>query len=339
MKRREFSMYLPAGLLGIKSLVKQEQNHHFSKLKKPAMLKKGDKIALISPAGPVAAEKFANAIGNMENLGLVPVYNEIARNTYGYFSATDEQRLTDLHSAFANPEVKAVWCLRGGYGCTRLLPYIDYGLIRKNAKVFIGYSDITALHHAFNQKCGFQTFHGPVASSQLFSEYTLQQVKAMFFEGQTEFQAGPHDQAEEKYRQEIKTLFPGKAEGRLTGGNLTLLAALAGTHFAPTYKHKLVFIEEVGEKPYRIDRMLTQLHQASDIAKCNGIIFGTFYDCQAKTEENSFSLIEVLQDFVNQIKKPAIYGFPVGHVPDMVTLPMDAPAALDAEGNSVIYRL
>ena len=339
MKRREFSMYLPAGLMGIKSLASPEQNQHFSKLKKPAMLKKGDKIALISPAGPVAAEKFANAVSNMENLGLVPVYNEIARSTYGYFSATDEQRLADLHWAFANPEVKGVWCLRGGYGCTRLLPYIDYGVIKKNHKVFIGYSDITALHHAFYQKCGLQTFHGPVASSQLFSEYTLQQVKAMFFEGQTEFQVSPHIQTEEKYRQEIKMLFPGKAEGRLTGGNLTLLAAMAGTQFAPSYKHKLVFIEEVGEKPYRIDRMLTQLSQASDITKCSGIIFGTFYDCEVKTEENSFNLIEVLQDFVNKIKKPAIYGFPVGHVPDMVTLPMDAQALLDADGNSVIYRL
>ena len=114
---------------------------------------------------------------------------------------------------------------------------------------------------------------------------------------------------------------------------------MAGTQFAPSYKHKLVFIEEVGEKPYRIDRMLTQLSQASDITKCNGIIFGTFYDCEVKTEENSFNLIEVLQDFVNKIKKPAIYGFPVGHVPDMVTLPMDAQALLDADGNSVIYRL
>ncbi len=195
------------------------------------------------------------------------------------------------------------------------------------------------MHLAFYQKAGLQSFHGPVASSQVFSDYTLQYVKALFFDGQTEITVRPHIQTEEKYRQEILTLFEGEAKGKLMGGNLTLLAAMAGTPFAPSFKNKLVFMEEVGEKPYRIDRMLTQLWQASDISKCSGIIFGTFYDCQAKTEENSFSLIEVIQNFVDLAKKPAIYGFPIGHVSDMVTLPMGGDATLQANDNIVIYRL
>lgn len=336
MKRRDFNFYLPAGLLGLPAMVNATPMH---KIKTPAMLKKGDKVALISPAGPVSEEKFANALINMENLGLIPVYNEVARNTYGYFSANDEERLADLHQAFADPSIKAVWCLRGGYGCTRILPFIDYKLIKNNPKVFIGYSDITALHLAFYQKAGLQSFHGPVASSQVFSDYTLQYVKALFFDGQTEITVRPHIQTEEKYRQEILTLFEGEAKGKLMGGNLTLLAAMAGTPFAPSFKNKLVFMEEVGEKPYRIDRMLTQLWQASDISKCSGIIFGTFYDCQAKTEENSFSLIEVIQNFVDLAKKPTIYGFPIGHVSDMVTLPMGGDATLQANDNVVIYRL
>lgn len=339
MKRRDFNFYLPAGLLGLPTMVNAEHVSSTHKIKTPAMLKKGDKVALVSPAGPVSEEKFANALINMENLGLIPVYNEVAKSTYGYFSAKDEERLADLHQAFANSEIKGIWCLRGGYGCTRILPFIDYKLIRKNPKVFIGYSDITALHLAFYHKAGLQSFHGPVASSQVFSDYTLQYVKALFFEGQRDFTVGPHIQAEEKYRQEILTLYEGEASGKLTGGNLTLLAAMAGTPFAPSFKNKLVFMEEVGEKPYRIDRMLTQLWQATDISKSNGIIFGTFYDCQAKTEENSFSLIEVIQSFADLAKKPAIYGFPVGHVPDMVTLPIGGDATLKANDNAVIYRL
>lgn len=339
MKRRTFNQGLQASLLSFGLAPIQSMQISSYTVKSPAPLMKGDKIGLIAPAGPVAEDKVANAITNMQNLGLVPVYNEIALKKYGYFSASDKERLDDLHHMFADKEIKGIWCLRGGYGCTRILPYINYDLIRKNPKIFIGYSDITALHHAFYKEAGLQSYHGPVASSQVFSPFTFANLQKVFFSDQKEVEVPVHEQEDEKYRQPAKTLYQGSAEGKLIGGNLTLLAALAGTPFAPSYKNKLVFMEEIGEKPYRIDRMLTQLLQATDIKKARGIIFGLFHDCQPKSEENSFTLMETIQDFVDNLELPAIYGFPIGHVPDMVCLPMGAHATLDADRNTVIYKL
>lgn len=339
MKRRTFNKGLQASLLSLGLAPIQSMQATTYSLKTPAALNPGDKVGLIAPAGPVAPEKVANAITNMQNLGLEPVYNEIALKKHGYFSASDQERLDDLHQMFANKEIKGIWCLRGGYGCTRILPFINYDLIRKNPKVFVGYSDITALHHAFCKEAGLKTYHGPVASSQVFSAFTSKNLQQVFFSGQKEIEVLPYEQEEANYRQPALTLYSGQAEGKLTGGNLTLLAAMAGTPFAPSYKNKIVFIEEIGEKPYRIDRMFTQLLQATDIRKANGIIFGIFHDCQPKTEENSLTLMETIQDFVEKVKLPSIYGFPIGHIPDMVTLPMDARAMLDADHNRVIYKL
>jgi muramoyltetrapeptide carboxypeptidase len=339
MKRRTFNKGIQASLLSLGLAPIQSMQATSQTLKTPAALNPKDKVGLIAPAGPVAAEKVANAITNMQNLGLEPVYNDIALKKLGYFSASDQERLDDLHQMFANKEIKAIWCLRGGFGCTRILPLINYDLIRKNPKVFIGYSDITALHHAFYKEAGLKTYHGPVASSQIFSAFTSKNLQQVFFSSQKEIVVSPYEQEDESYRQPALTLYSGQAEGKLTGGNLTLLSALAGTSFAPRFKNKIVFIEEIGEKPYRIDRMFTQLLQATDIKKANGIIFGIFHDCQPKMEENSFKLIETIQNFVDHIKIPAIYGFPIGHIPDMVTLPMDATAILDADHNHVIYKL
>lgn len=338
MKRRTFNKGLQASLLSLGlAPIQSMQATNFS-LKTPVALNPGDKVGLIAPAGPVAAEKVVNAIANMQNLGLVPVYNDIALKKQGYFSASDQERLDDLHYMFANKEIKGIWCLRGGYGCTRILPHINYDLVRKNPKVLVGYSDITALHHAFYKEAGLKTYHGPVASSQIFSAFTADNLRQVFFSDQKEVEILSHEQEDETYRQPALTLYSGQAEGRLTGGNLTLLAAMAGTSFAPSYKNKIVFMEEIGEKPYRIDRMFTQLLQATDIKKARGIIFGLFHDCQPKPEENSFTLMETIQDFVEKVKIPAIYGFPIGHVPDMVTLPMDASATLDADHNHVVYK-
>lgn len=339
MKRRTFNKGLQASLLSFGLSPIQSMQATSFPLKTPPALRPGDKIGLIAPAGPVAGDKVGNALTNMQNLGLEPVYNEIALKKHGYFSATDQQRLDDLHFMFANKDIKGIWCLRGGYGCTRILPYINYDLIRKNPKIFIGYSDITALHHAFYKEAGLQSYHGPVASSQVFSSFTYDNLQQVFFSNLKEVEVKPHEQEEEKYRQPALTLFPGMAKGKLTGGNLTLLSAMAGTEFAPRFKNKIVFIEEIGEKPYRIDRMLTQLLHATDITKARGIIFGIFHDCQPKPEENSFSLLETIQDFVEKLKLPTIYGFPIGHVPDMVCLPMEAEATLDAALKTVVYKL
>ena len=302
------------------------------KLLKPARLRAGATVALIAPAGPFSEEKLANARRNFEtfDLKVKEGKNLFARN--GYLAGTDEQRLANLHWAFSDPAVEAVWCIRGGYGCTRLLPKIDFDLIRKNPKLFIGYSDVTALHLAIRQEAGLVTFHGPVAASD-FPENTLQHFRAALMEpvlpyeikipGEQEILPGP------EFRPFV--ISPGTARGKLIGGNLSLLAAMAGTPFFPSFKNKIVFIEDVGEQPYRLDRMLTQLLQATDLQKAAGIALGVFFDCQPKPDSPSLTLEEMLRDRLSGLGIPVIYGLPFGHVPHQATFPYGIEAELNVE--------
>lgn len=302
------------------------------RLLKPARLRSGATVALIAPAGPFTEEKLANARRNFEMLGFRVKEGKslFARN--GYLAGTDDQRLADLHWAFGDPGVDAVWCIRGGYGCTRLLPKVDFELIRNNPKPFIGYSDVTALHLSILKKTGLVTFHGPVAASD-FPDDTLQHFRATLFDPIVPYDITVPVATEqlpgEEYRPYIIT--PGKAEGRLVGGNLSLLAAMAGTPYFPSFRKKLVFIEDVGEQPYRIDRMLTQLLQASDLREAAGIALGVFFDCKPKPDSPSLSLEETLRDRLGNLGIPVVYGIPFGHVPHQATFPYGIEAALDTE--------
>ncbi|MBK9255298.1 MAG: LD-carboxypeptidase [Saprospiraceae bacterium] len=302
------------------------------KMIKPPALKKGDKVGLIAPGSPIQPEKFQNAVTNLENLGLVPVYTETVFKRNGYLAGTDQERLDDLHKMIADTDVKAVWCLRGGYGCTRLLPMLDYKLIRKNPKIIIGYSDVTALLLAIHQKTGLITFHGPVAISNIFTPYSAITVESVLFGNTTIPLKIPYtEQSDQKFQQDIYTITKGVASGILTGGNLSLLVALIGTKYAPTYKNKIVFIEDVGEKPYRIDRMLTQMIQATDISKAAGIILGVFHDCEAKESDLSFTLKKTISEKLSQLNIPCFYGFSFGHVSDICTFPIGTGATMDAQ--------
>lgn len=253
------------------------------------------------------------------------------RARYGYLAGKDLARLDDLHAAFSDPEVDAVWCVRGGYGITRLLPDIDYGLIRRNPKPFIGYSDVTALHLAIGRKTGLVTFHGPVAASD-FPDNTLRHFNAALVEPVEGYllEAPGQDAELESPEYQPFTIRPGQAAGPLTGGNLSLLAALAGTPYAPDYKDRVVFIEDVGEQPYRIDRMLTQLLQASDLKKAAGIALGVFFDCAPKNPEYSLTLQETLEDRLGNLGIPVVYGLPFGHVAHQATFAYGIRAELDA---------
>lgn len=305
------------------------------KLVLPERLRPGSRVSLIAPGSPPSDEKLAQALSNLSSLGFLVKEAAHLRDKNGYLAGTDADRLSDLHQAFSDPDTDAIWCVRGGYGCARLLPGLNFEMIRNNPKVFIGYSDITALHIAIHQQTGLATFHGPVAVSDL-PGFTLNHLRAVVMgedaphriQTTPDFSAPPHYQP--------FTIAPGRAEGTLTGGNLALLASLSGTPFAPVFKDKIVFIEDVGEKPYRIDRMITQLLQATDLREAAGIALGIFDDCNPDPESPSLTLRETLKLCLGNLGIPVYYGLPFGHIRGQCTLPYGVKAILDADNFSLL---
>lgn len=309
--------------------------HNFSEtqppLLRPARLRDGATVALIAPSSPVSVEKLTKGIANLQGFGYKIVEGKSLRTQNGYLAGTDAERLADLHWAFQDPAIEAVWCIRGGYGAARLLPHIDYNMLRRHPKPFIGYSDVTALHIALHQRCGLVTFHGPVAASD-YPDDTLRHFRSVLATPVVphEIAAPPPDIAMPPEFQPF-VIAPGEAEGVLTGGNLALLSSLAGTDFAPVFKKKIVFMEDVGEQPYRLDRMLTQLLQSTDLSKAAGIALGVFADCQPKPDSFSLSLPDALRDRLGGLGIPVVYGLPFGHVPLQATFPYGIRARLNAE--------
>lgn len=334
MQRRTFfkttgMAALVVGVPGVHFMEKTGSPH--PKLHKPPRLRAGMTIGLIAPASPFSEEKRLAAHQNLGAMGFQIRESAHLYAQNGYLAGSDAQRVEDLHWAFSDPAIDAVWCIRGGYGCSRLLPLIDFDLIGRHPKVLIGYSDVTALHLAIQQHTGLVTFHGPVAASE-FPENTLRHFHSVLMEPVAPYTVHIPDAAE--LPQDIVyqpfVITPGQASGKLTGGNLTLLAALVGTPFAPSYKNKIVFLEDVGEQPYRIDRMLTQMLQGSDLAKAAGIALGVFADCKPKGDSPSLTLQETLRDRFANLGIPVVYGIPFGHVAHQMTFPYGIQAALDA---------
>ena len=234
---------------------------------------------------------------------------------------------------FSNPDIRAVWCARGGYGCTRLLPHIDYDLIRRNPKVFIGYSDITALHLAIHQMTGLVCFHGPVGGSD-FTEYTVRHLKAILMEARGPYTIKTiesHGTVKNPDLYQSQVLRSGRIRGPLFGGNLSLLAALAGTPFAFDATGKLVFMEDIDEKPYRVDRMLTQLRQSAKLDKAAGFALGIFSGCIPEPGDESLTLAETISDRFGDLRRPAVYGLTFGHIANQCTLPVGLEAELDTQ--------
>ncbi len=304
------------------------------RLLKPRRIRPGAVVGLVSPGYPLSAAQAQKALDYLTAQGyrIKPMPNWQA--TSGHLAGTDAQRLSDLHQAFSDPEVEVVWCARGGYGSTRLLPYVDYKLIRRNPKPFIGYSDITALHLAIGAQTGLVTFHGPGAASDI-PEFAQGHIDAVLRNAAPSHTLTAFADAEENEAYRPQVLRGGKAQGRLIGGNLTLLSALAGTPYLPSFKGKIVFIEDIDERPYRIDRMLTQLLQSAELGQAAGIALGVFIDCAPKGDSPSFSLRETLQLCLGSLNMPILYGLPIGHMPRQAMLPCGIMAELDADGKKL----
>ena len=324
MDRRSF--FKSSSLLALSPYAFHSWKASEKNILKPKALKRGDSIGLITPASALSRSAFESTLENIEALGFRPKYSDNIRVRKGFLSGTDEQRLEDLHSMFEDGSVDGIICARGGYGTGRLLPGLDYDLIEQNPKALIGYSDITALHQAIHLKTGLVTFHGPVGASE-YNDFTLDHLKDVVFKSKKSVVRTLEDQQE--------VLVAGSATGKLAGGNLSLLASLIGTPFQVSYKGCILFLEEIGESTYRVDRMLTQLSQSGVLEGVKGIALGYFTDCEAKEGEEGYevstSLKEVFRDHFEVLGVPVVAGFPIGHEKHNATLPIGISASLDGE--------
>ena len=308
-----------------------------SALVKPPRLRAGDTVAMISPSSGLTAANFDKAVSNIEALGLKVRIGRHARGNHGIFSGTDRERLEDLHWAFSDPEIHGVWCARGGNGSQRLLPELDFAMIRRNPKVFVGYSDITALHMAIQQRCGLVTFHGPLGSST-FSDYTKRLVLDAVMNPVAPYriESSTYNQSQQSDLYRTQVITPGRARGRLVGGNLTLLASLVGTPWAlGETAGRILFFEAVDEPPWRVERMLTQLGQSVDLRKLAGVAVGIMAGCEPTERFPSPPLFEVVRQHLSELGIPAIYGLSFGHIRDVCTLPMGLDAELDTASATV----
>ncbi|MGA9115328.1 MAG: LD-carboxypeptidase [Bacteroidota bacterium] len=296
---------------------------------KPERLRKGDLVGIVAPSGPVLdTGKVERGVRYLERLGYRVAVGRHTCRVHGYLAGGDEERAEDLHAMFADGRVRAVMALRGGYGAGRLLRLLDWRLLARNPKILVGFSDLTALQLALWRKCHLVTFHGPMLVSDL---------------------AGSPDRATEESLWRMLTsgrrpgllrlppssrptpLHGGRTAGRLIGGNLSLLVSLLGTPFMPRLGDAILFFEEVGEEPYRIDRMLNHLATAGVLARARGCLAGRFTDCSPRDRTRpSLSLEDVLAETASRLGVPFLSGLPFGHIRTKITLPIGITARMDA---------
>jgi len=297
-----------------------------SKVIKPKGLKRGGCIGILSPASPPNSKKLKQGIRFLENCGFrIKMFYPFKRT--GYFSGTDDERAEQFNKAFHDDEVDAIICSRGGYGSMRILDKIDYKNIIKNPKLLIGFSDITALHLAIYNKCQLASIHGPMVSYG-FDEKRDKMTIESFWLAVSAKDNYSLSYPEDKYK--WKTMRHGKATGILIGGNLTLISMLIGTEYLPDFKNKILFIEDLDERPYKIDRMLTHLRLAGKLDNLRGIIIGEMVNCaNLKGGEPSFKLQQVFEDCFRNYDFPVISNFPSGHGRKNLTLPFSVRVEID----------
>jgi muramoyltetrapeptide carboxypeptidase len=318
--------------------LKHHSNGAVHALIKPARLREGDLVGICAPSGHIDEGAITRAIVNMQSMGLHVRLSDNLRAVNGNYAGTVAQRLDDFHAMFRDPEIKAVWPIRGGSGAISLLSSLDYALIKANPKILIGYSDITALHLAIHARTGLVTFHGPVASST-FTPYVVEQLRAVLMAPQPnwtiEMSADNAAKAKDEPQYAIRTVHGGQARGRLLGGNLSLVSALAGTPYAADFHNAILFLEEVNEAPYRIDRMLTQLQLSTGIGNAAALVIGINEGCGAPDDDPSLTLDETLDQHMLPLSIPAVSGYSFGHIRNQCVLPIGLMAALDTQRQTI----
>jgi muramoyltetrapeptide carboxypeptidase len=294
-------------------------------------LKKNSTIGIISPAYIPVPERVEKGMAYLQQKGMRIKTGKYLQDEHGYFAGTDQQRLADLHAMFADPEVDMIICTRGGWGGLRLIDRLDYGLIESHPKPLVGYSDITTLQLAIWNRCGLASFSGPMVGVEMgkgidpFTEtHFWEQIRNT--EAVYSFNYAQTDTI---------LLTPGNAEGILLGGCLSLVTSLLGTPYVPDYKGAILFIEDVGEQPYKIDRYLAHLRQAGIFEQISGLILGEFLDCQADEGDKSFTIDEILSDYFSGLHIPVLKNFPYGHGDKKVSMPVGMNVEIDT-GNQIL---
>ncbi len=301
---------------------------------KPPKLSRGDVIGLISPASsPDLLTKVQDAVTYLEGIGYKVKVGKHVGKQFGYLAGLDSERLQDFHDMFKDKDIKAVICVRGGYGTIRLLDKIDYGLIKKNPKIFVGYSDITALQLALFTKTGLITFSGPMAAVDMSGEvdpYTQEIFWRMITSNKK------IGKLKNPNQEKTNNLTKGKATGRLLGGNLSIVGSLIGTPYLPKFDRSILFLEDVDEKPYRVDRYFSQLKYAKIFEKMAGLVLCNFTDCEeTDPTKKSLTINEVVFDYFSQLRKPIIYNLIYGHIKTKNTIPIGVRARINANKGEI----
>ena len=301
---------------------------------KPPRLRPGDKVGMINPArAAFRSEPVEIQAEALEALGLVPVKGENFYKRRGYLAGTDEERAADINGFFAEPSIKGLMGI-GGWGSARLLPHLDYESMRANPKPIIGFSDVTALLNGVHARTGLVTFHGPHPRVKASAEY----FRRVLFDGEEVTFQNPSEIADDELvqtRERYAVIHPGRARGRLIGGNLTVLAAIVGSPYVPDFDGAILFLEDVREAVYRVDRMMTQLKLAGLLDRLAGFAFGRCTKCEPDGTYGSLTLEEVLDDHIGPLGIPAYRGAMIGHIERQFMLPVGAEAELDADAGSL----
>jgi muramoyltetrapeptide carboxypeptidase len=308
-------------------------------VKAPA-LAAGSTIAVVAPASGVSKGEALDAAASLKNLGFKVKLGEHLTKGFGYLAARDEQRADEFMKFVLDPEVNCIMAVRGGYGVMRILPLLDFDAIRANPKVIVGYSDITALVNPIFQRSRLIAFHGPVASST-FDPYTLDSFRrtVMSATAAGEFHESDEFKGSTFADARASTIIPGKAQGRLVGGNLSLVTALMGTPYEIETAGNILFLEEISEEPYHIDRMMMQLALGGKLQNCAGVALGRYNKCEGPMRNGEFrlslSIEQIVRGILEPLKIPTVYGLSIGHIKSKLTVPVGALATLDADVKTI----
>ena len=332
ISRRKFIPLIGTALLGAASL-SCDTNNTLIVPSRPRLLsnrlKKGDTIGIAASAGPIKDRKEVEEFQTiLHQLGYKTKLGKNVFGQHGYFSASDEERASEFMELISDNEVQGIFFIRGGWGCARILDLLDYDVIAQNAKVIMGFSDITALLNAITHKTGLVTFHGPGGNST-WNEYSVNYIKQLLHEGEkVVFQNTKADRT-------IISYSPGTSEGIFYGGNLSVLCGMVGSNYLPDWNGKVLFLEDVGEEPYRIDRMLTQLKLAGVFDQISGLVLGNFRKCTPEEPERSFTLEEVFEQHFSKANIPVFYGAQIGHVRNKFTVPVGVKVCMDTDRGTI----
>ncbi len=307
---------------------------------RPPRLEPGATVGIVAPASaPPDPKAIDQSVAALERLGFKPRLAPNVRKRWGFLAGTDRERAADLMTMFTNSRVQGIICVRGGYGSGRLLPLLNYERIRENPKVLIGYSDITSLHCALLKCSGLVSFHGPMLNSDFIKDDLPEFTRRSFLRALKE-PAPIGDIAQGYQGKTVQVLRGGRATGRLLGGNISLLCALVGTPFLPSFRESILFFEDLDEVPYRFDRMLTQLLHSGVLKAVRGVAIGINKNCKdprAKTAKEYRQTVEdVFKERLLPLKVPVLTGLPFGHVRLNATLPVGVQVTLDADRGQLL---